>query len=89
MNSAFLQTPATRQEASLVSSDLRVNQIADSRTLFVDELIHDLRQPLSVIESLAYYLELTSPDEKVSAQLRKIQAMVFEAHTILERTSVS
>ncbi len=85
MNPAILQTPTPRQEASLVTSDLRVNQIAASHTPFIDELVHDLRQPLSVIESLAYYLELRSADEKVSAQLRKIQAMVFEAHTILER----
>jgi signal transduction histidine kinase len=49
----------------------------------LDEAVHELRQPLSVIESLAYYLELTSDDETVCAHLRLIQAMVVQAHRIL------
>jgi hypothetical protein len=38
-----------------------------------------------VIESLAYYLELTSVDEKACARLKQIQAMVSEVNRILER----
>lgn len=48
------------------------------------ELIHELRQPLSVVESLAYYLELTSSDERSAARLQKIQAMVCKINEILE-----
>lgn len=58
-----------------------------SRTPSVlDELAHEVRQPLSVIESLAYYLEITSPDEKTRAHLQRIQAMVLQANLILKRT---
>ena len=49
----------------------------------LDEAVHELRQPLSVIESLAYYLELTSEDESACAHLRQIQAMVERVHCIL------
>lgn len=49
----------------------------------MDDLAHELRQPLSVIESLAYYLELTSTDEGACPHLRRIQAMVMEANRIL------
>ena len=52
----------------------------------LSEFIHDLRQPLEVIETLAYYLELTSSDERVCAHLKKIQSMVLRANEILERT---
>ncbi|MBV9081664.1 MAG: hypothetical protein JOZ62_03230 [Acidobacteriaceae bacterium] len=57
------------------------------QALAVDDLAHDLRQPLSVIESLAYYLELVSHDEKVCGHVRHIQAMVQEANRILARSS--
>jgi signal transduction histidine kinase len=49
----------------------------------LEEAVHELRQPLSVIESLAYYLELTSNDEAASKHLRHIQAMVVQANSIL------
>jgi hypothetical protein len=49
----------------------------------LDEAVHELRQPLSVIESLAHYLEMTSKDETASAHLRRIQAMVARVHCIL------
>ncbi len=52
-----------------------------------EEIIHELRQPLGVIDSLAYYLELTSVDEKVYTHLAQIRAMVSQANGILERAS--
>ena len=51
----------------------------------MDDLAHEVRQPLSVIESLAYYLELTSTDEKARVHLQRIQAMVLQANLILKR----
>jgi signal transduction histidine kinase len=51
----------------------------------MDDLAHEVRQPLSVIESLAYYLELTATDEKVRVHLQRIQAMVLQANLILKR----
>lgn len=52
----------------------------------IDDLAHEVRQPLSVIESLAYYLEITSTDEKTRVHLQRIQAMVLQANSILKRT---
>ncbi len=50
-----------------------------------EDFIHDLRQPLGVIESLSFFLELTSTNSKNSGpHLRQIRAMVHQAHRILE-----
>lgn len=51
----------------------------------LQEVSHELRQPLGVIESLAYYLELTSTDERTRGHLQRIQAMVLQANRVLER----
>lgn len=82
MNPLFPHFAADAQDVTLPRTDLGV------RPVRLDEFIHDLRQPLSVIDSLAYYLELTSPNEEFRAHLQKIQAMVFEANSILERARV-
>lgn len=52
------------------------------------ELVHDLRQPLSSIEAIAYYLEMTLPAEQLEARhhLTQVQRLVADANTILERT---
>jgi nitrogen-specific signal transduction histidine kinase len=54
----------------------------------VGELVHELRQPLSTIECLAYYLEITCADESVCEQVRRIQRLVSQANRILEETYV-
>ncbi len=53
-----------------------------------EDVLHELRQPLSAIESLAYYVELTSEDEAVKVQMHRIQAMVMQASSILARAEV-
>ena len=80
--------PFTPQDSSVTGSDLGPRQ-ADLQAQSLDEFVHEIRQPLGVIESLAYYLELTSTDEKVNAHLRRIQLMVLQVNRILERTSAS
>jgi len=55
----------------------------------LEDFIHELRQPLGVIDSLAYYLELTATDEKSSLHLERIRAMVAQANRILERASAA
>jgi nitrogen-specific signal transduction histidine kinase len=51
------------------------------------ELVHELRQPLSSIEAIAYYLEMTLPAAQVQARLHmtQLQRLVEEANAILER----
>jgi hypothetical protein len=80
--------PFTPQDGSVTGSDLDPHP-ADPKTLSLDEFVHEIRQPLGVIESLAYYLELTSTDEKVNAHSRRIQLMVLQVNRILERACAS
>ena len=51
------------------------------------ELVHELRQPLSTIEALTYYLELVSTDIQTLSHLERIQDMLLQANHILERVS--
>jgi signal transduction histidine kinase len=53
------------------------------------ELVHELRQPLSTIEALTYYLELISTDVDTLTHLERIQDMLLQANHILERASAS
>jgi hypothetical protein len=53
----------------------------------LDELVHELRQPLSTIECLTYYLELVCTDTGARCHLERIQDMVIQANRILERAS--
>ena len=85
MSEALLEMSIAHQEASLAECEMRSRRAANPRPASIDELAHDLRQPLSVIETLAYYLEITSPDQKVCGHLRHIQAMVAQANTILDQ----
>src|ERR1700737_3091122 len=49
------------------------------------DLVHELRQPLSSIEAIAYYLEMTLPAGQCEARqyMRRIQLLVDEASLIL------
>ena len=83
MNEVLSQIAVPRQDANLVRGITKGNQIAGVSPAALEDLVHELRQPLSAIESLAYFLEITSPDEKVRGHLQRIQAMVSRAHGIL------
>jgi signal transduction histidine kinase len=52
--------------------------------------IHDLRQPLSSIEAIAYYLEMTLPPEQLQARqyMRKLQQLVDEANSMLQHAAM-
>jgi signal transduction histidine kinase len=54
----------------------------------VRHLAHELRQPLSGIESIAYYLEMVLPeaDEKVQSQIARLRQMVQQASWVIEDT---
>ncbi len=48
-------------------------------------LAHDLRQPLSAIEAIAYYLEMTLPAEQLEARqhLLRLQELVERSSDII------
>ncbi len=50
------------------------------------DLVHDLRQPLGIIETCAYYLRMVLPsgDPRIDQQLDMIERQVFEADRILK-----
>ena len=76
---------ALLQEASLAHADIPSRPLTGANPVFSDDLVHELRQPLGVIDSLAYYLELTATDEKSFCHLQRIRAMVAQTNHILER----
>ena len=55
---------------------------ADS--LDMDDLVHEIRQPLGVIESLAHYLQMISTEPQVSQHLQTIRSMVVRVNLMLE-----
>jgi nitrogen-specific signal transduction histidine kinase len=56
----------------------------------VRDLIHELRQPLSSIEAIAYYLEMTLPAEQIEARLymRRLQQLVDQTSSVLDGAAV-
>jgi signal transduction histidine kinase len=55
------------------------------------DLVHELRQPLSSIEAIAYYLEMTLPASQVQARqhMLHLQRLVEDASEILDRSAGS
>ena len=53
------------------------------------DLVHELRQPLSSIEAIAYYLEMTLPADQIQARqyMRRLQELVDQSTTILDRAA--
>jgi signal transduction histidine kinase len=87
MNDVLSEFALPRQDVTLARGTAMGNQLASANPAALDDLIHDLRQPLSAIDSLAYFLEITSSDDAVRAHLQRIQTMVSRAHCILDRSS--
>jgi K+-sensing histidine kinase KdpD len=55
-----------------------------SREHVLRAIAHEIRQPLSTIESIAYYLSLTLPDsDKHREQLARVQQLVEQSNWIL------
>lgn len=50
-------------------------------------LVHELRQPLSAIEAIAYYLEMTLPADQLDARqyLLRLQELVERSNVILSK----
>jgi signal transduction histidine kinase len=87
MNKVASPFSVVRQDVPLAHSEILTRKLAGVNPVLPNEIIHELRQPLSVIDSLAYYLEITAADEKIYVHLDQIRAMVSQANRILERAS--
>jgi signal transduction histidine kinase len=55
----------------------------------IRDLVHELRQPLSAIEAIAYYVEMTRPPDQLQARqhMRQLQELVSLAESILTSTA--
>jgi hypothetical protein len=89
MNKVVSQFSVLPQEAPLAHGGVVPRQLTGATPVPLEDFIHELRQPLGVIDSLAYYLELTATDEKHCVHLQRIRAMVGQANRILERASLT
>jgi signal transduction histidine kinase len=86
MNNVVSELALPRQDVNLGRGTAKSNQLVGANPTALDDLVHELRQPLSAIDSLAYFLEITASDETVRAHLQRIQTMVSRAHCILDRS---
>ena len=68
---------------SLATEQTEASPDATAETL--GTLAHDLRQPLSNIEAIAYYLGMILPpgDENIQGQLARIRELVEQSNLIL------
>ncbi len=66
-------------------SSTRPDALAQSAGPLISGLVHDLRQPLSIIDACADYLNLVLPDNdhRSRRQLELLQEQVSEANRIL------
>jgi signal transduction histidine kinase len=66
-----------------MSSAVEISTIAPPALLH--DIAHELRQPLSAIESIAYYLSLVLPreDEKIQERIAQLQQLVEQSDWIL------
>ena len=76
---------STAAVPALKTSERREDAGTYEATAVVRHLVHELRQPLSTIESIAYYLEIICPrlDYKAKQQLDKLQQVVQQTNWIL------
>lgn len=89
MNDAVSRNFVPREEYLLKPGDPNGHNEQGVDPLRIGELAHELRQPLSTIESLAYYLELTSESDHIRRQLERIRLMVDRANQILSQASLA
>jgi signal transduction histidine kinase len=74
-------------EQAHVQNDATV-EVRLALTAALGTIAHELRQPLSSIESIAYYLTLVLPknDPKIQAQVEHIRELVQQTNEILSNS---
>jgi signal transduction histidine kinase len=74
-------TVLMEHEADLIAPPQASSHCEDA----IRNLVHDLRQPLSTIEAIAYYLEMTLPADQLEARryLSRLQQVVQESNVLM------
>jgi hypothetical protein len=73
---------------TLIERQVAVSKASCQTEDAIRNLVHDLRQPLSTIEAIAYYLEMTLPAEQLEARryLSRLQAVVQESNLLMMKS---
>jgi nitrogen-specific signal transduction histidine kinase len=66
------------------SSGETKHRLTDSTEAMIDELAHDLRQPLSAIEHLAFLLQMHVTDGTAAGYIEQIQDLIEQANRVLD-----
>jgi hypothetical protein len=76
-----MSSPVVAVAPLIAGEKTRAPEAADE----ICRLVHDLRQPLSTIEAIAYYLEITLPADQVEARryLSRLRQTVEESNSIM------
>lgn len=74
-------------QVALLERTLLPEAPAESPRQALHNLAHELRQPLSTIEAMAYYLEMTLPADQIDTRqyLCRMQQLIEQANGILNR----
>jgi len=77
--------PAMHVETPAYFQTPPANPSAPAAKETIQELVHELRQPLSSIEAIAYYMEMTLPPELLQARqyMHRLQELVAQADSVL------
>jgi hypothetical protein len=79
MSAATISSGPSHHADSLLNVNLPMSSM--------EHLVHELRQPLSAIEHLAFYLQLVSEDPVICMHSQRIQDMIAEANDILNKAT--
>ena len=66
-------------------TEFRESWIPEDGGFLIQSMVHEMRQPLSAIEAIAYYLEMTVPADQVETRtlLLRLHDLVQESNAIL------
>ena len=71
--------------ATQASPEETTQTVTSSSEAIIDELAHELRQPLGTIEHLAYLLRMDATDCKVVTYVEQIQDQIEQANQVLDK----
>jgi nitrogen-specific signal transduction histidine kinase len=81
-------SPATALSLARVTqgrSEQTQESLTNSTAAMIDELAHDLRQPLSAIEHLVFLLQMNATDCKADTYIEQIQDLIEQANRVLDK----
>ncbi len=88
MNNAVPHTSVPSKDIPFETGEFQRDRKTGVDPAHMEDLAHELRQPLSTIESLAYFLEITAVDDQTCRHLQQIRLLVHRASRILDHACI-